>query len=127
MFVAVKRVLISSGLVCLTAGCASSSVYESVGAFGGKTLVLHDAGTFELRLLSDVVDENCVYSGVWSRSGSDGEHLHLQFERVRALNKDQLGCQEITSGFVSWNGKWQVRADALESPGGARLSRVRRR
>ena len=113
-----------------TFGCAASKYYSSSTVLGGTSLEIHDEGTFELTSYSDVVTENCVYSGRWSSIAGSDREISLIFEGVRNFFEyyDECGGGEGMSIVGRRNSEiWELYSNKVISPRGGILERAAKR
>ena len=104
----------------LLAGCSATRHYESGGLLSGATLTIFPDGKVELGSFSDVVTDNCIFVGSWTKVEDSQHEILLEFHSARKVDTELSECDVLPRPQV-----WRIRSNKAVDSRGAEFRRAR--
>ena len=111
------EVLLLSYLVFLSSGCAIEGTYGGETLMSGRYVTLISDGTAKAGYYSDVIDENCVSTGVWAKAGKNSGSIEINWGSGETAG-DYPSCDWATGTST-----WTVEDKSISNEEGLRLKK----
>ncbi len=104
-------------LVFLFYGCAIEGTYGGNTLMSGRYVILMPDRTAKAGYYSDVIDENCVTTGVWAKAGKNPRSIEITWDSEEAAG-DYPYCD-----WAMGRSTWIVQGKSISNEEGLTLKK----